>query len=241
MRLAFHRLLLACLSCVVLPIKAQTLTIAISSAETLPLAKITNDVVTTGILKELGDAIGAHYQRNVTYQPTPRKRLISVFEGHSADLLCGSNPAWLKGKFQWSQPIFSNTGLLVSNARVKPPQQLSELSSKPIGTISGYVYTEFSEAMGKHFKRDDAPNMTLNIRKFFFGRFDYAAVDELSYLYLLKREKPKMKLNKPMITSQYQFYCAISPQSSLSTAQVNHAITALQKSGKIQMILDGYR
>ncbi len=132
-------------------------------------------------------------------------------------------------------------GLLVSNARVKPPQQLSELSSKPIGTISGYVYTEFSEAMGKHFKRDDAPNMTLNIRKFFFGRFDYAAVDELSYLYLLKREKPTLKLNKPLITSQYQFYCAISPHSSLSTAQVNKAVNALQKSGKIQAILQRYR
>ena len=60
MRLAFLHLLLACLTCVGLPIKAQTLTIAISSAETLPLAKITNDVVTTGILKELGDALGAH-------------------------------------------------------------------------------------------------------------------------------------------------------------------------------------
>ena len=95
--------------------------------------------------------------------------------------------------------------------------------------------------MGKHFKRDDAPNMTLNIRKFFFGRFDYAAVDELSYLYLLKREKPTLKLNKPLITSQYQFYCAISPHSSLSTAQVNKAVNALQKSGKIQAILQRYR
>ena len=60
MRLAFLHLLLACLACVVLPIKAQTLTIAISSAETLPLAKVTNDAVTTGILNELGDALGAH-------------------------------------------------------------------------------------------------------------------------------------------------------------------------------------
>lgn len=83
--------------------------------------------------------------------------------------------------------------------------------------------------------------MTLNMRKFFFGRFEYVAVDELSYLYLLKQENPKLKLNKPFVTSHYQFYCAISPQSTLSAAQVNAAINHMQKSGKIQTILQQYR
>lgn len=223
------------------PAKAQKLTIAISSADTLPLAQIEHEQLRGGILKDISDAIGAYHQRTVVYITPPRKRLQEVLEQHDADLLCGSNPAWLNGKFSWSQPILNNTGLLVSSAKAQPVQSLSELAGKPIGTISGYVYTEFSEAMGKHFKRDDAPNMTLNMRKFFFGRFEYVAVDELSYLYLLKQEKPQLKLNKPFITSHYQFYCAISPQSTLSAAQVNQAISALQKSGQIKQILARYR
>lgn len=243
MQMASARLLFMCLLSlsIVLPVNAQTLTIAISSADTLPLAQIEQEQLRGGILKDIGDAIGSYHQRTVVYITPPRKRLQEVLEQHTADLLCGSNPAWLAGKFNWSQPILNNTGLLVSSAKVKQLKNLSELAGKPIGTISGYVYTEFSEVMGKQFTRDDAPNMTLNMRKFFFGRFDYVAVDELSYLYLLKQEKPKLKLNKPLITSHYQFYCAISPQSTLSAAQVNLAVSALQKTGKIQAILQRYR
>lgn len=243
MRMASARLLLMCLltSSMTLPTKAQTLTIAISSADTLPLAQIEHEQLRGGILKDIGDAIATYHQRPVAYITPPRKRLQEVLEQHGADLLCGSNPTWLAGKFNWSQPILNNTGLLVSNTKVKQVEHLSELAGKPIGTISGYVYTEFSEAMGKRFTRDDAPNMTLNMRKFFFGRFDYVAVDELSYLYLLKQEKTKLKLNKPFITSHYQFYCAISPKSTLSAAQVNQAVNTLQKTGKIQAILQAYR
>lgn len=243
MQMAPARLfLMLCLSMsITLPVSARTLTIAISSADTLPLAQIENEQLRSGILKDIGDAIGAYHQRKVVYLATPRKRLQEVMESHSADLLCGSNPLWLSGKFAWSLPILDNTGLLASNARVKKPKQLADLSGKAIGTISGYVYSEFSAAMGKQFIRDDAPNMTLNMRKFLFGRFDYVAVDELSYLYALKQEKPKLKLNEPLLTSHYQFYCAVSPQSTLSVAQVNKAVAALRNSGQLQAILRQYR
>lgn len=58
---------------IILPVNAQTLTIAISSADTLPLAKIEHEKLRGGILKDIGDAIGAYHQRTVVYITPPRR------------------------------------------------------------------------------------------------------------------------------------------------------------------------
>ena len=62
----------------------------------------------------------------------------------------------------------------------------TELADQSVGTVLGYRYPELKGVLGDRFQRDDAPDMSANLRKLAAGRVRYAIVDQLTLQYEMR-------------------------------------------------------
>ncbi len=216
-----------------------TILFATSTANAEPLAELHGNQLTGGILKELGDAIGAKLHRKVIYVALPRKRLESELEKGKVDAVCYYRPEWLPMKLNWSAPVIPNEILLVIRHGVPTPNKLQDIEGKSIGTVLGYKYPELAE-LHTHYQREDAPTMLSNIKKLAAGRFDYAVIDRLSLDYYKKTSRDLDAASTLPIT-KINASCGFSLASKIPIEQINLAMHELIDEGAIERILAGYR
>jgi ABC-type amino acid transport substrate-binding protein len=206
----------------------------------MPLAHFDGDQLDAGILKDLGDAIAQRLGMRARFLPQPSKRVGPALLQGKADGVCYVLPRWLDGSFDWSPPVIPNAGVVAASSDTPPLRVVTDLADKPLGTVLGYRYPEFEEALGSHFLREDAPTMDANIRKLAAGRMRYAIVELNSLAYFLRGE-PTARLKPVLPISTFTTQCAFSRQSKLPFTQVNEAVTALLADGSVERILARYR
>ncbi|XLZ72719.1 ABC transporter substrate-binding protein [Massilia sp. SR12] len=220
--------------------QAGQLVVLVDTSTEMPLADIDDATLRGGIHRDLAQALARKLDRQLVVQVLPRKRIAQALESGRGDLLCLYLPEWLPGHFQWTQPFFPQTELLVSALATARPQTLSDLAGQPVGTVLGYTYPEFEAALGRRFQRVDVTSNAINLRKLAVGRIQHVATIKAFYDYQLRKGE-KLNAHKPLLIKQYMTRCALSPKSNVSLADVEHAISQLVGEGTISKILSDYQ
>jgi len=226
------------------PLRAQAavLHVLIDGAIEMPQAQFKDGQAVDGLQFHLATEIGRRLGRSVRFRLVPRRRVAQILtDGQEADLICNYMPGWLPGPLLWSRPYLDDADLLVTAARHAAPAQLQDVAGQPVGTVSGFHYPEAEAELGAGFVRDDAPNLVTNLRKLALGRIDHAIVGRVSFEYLRRRGEVPLELHPPLVIARLHTACALSPRSSLSLAQLDAALVALQADGSLARILASYR
>lgn len=233
-------LLCAMLSCQ--PVSAAELVIAISNGSGMPMTDIRDEELRGGILKELGDALGAQLHLQPRYMILPRTRVEgALLRGH-ADLLCDLRPEWLDNQtFLWSDGVISNRMIVAMRGETPLPESLSAIAGLRVGTIRGYRYPEV-EYLQPKIVRDNAANDSQNLEKLLVGRFDFIFTNRIYFDYQRKVHPERARLaSHSLKIVDFDTYCAVREQGRISITDVNQAIAALKARGVIQAILGRYR
>ncbi|CAM3933811.1 transporter substrate-binding domain-containing protein [Roseateles saccharophilus] len=214
----------------------------VDSAVQMPQALIRDEQVVDGLQHDIALEIGRRVGRAVRFRVVPRRRVDALLlAGDEADLICTYLPAWLPGPLQWSRPFLDDGELLVTARRRAPPQHLRDAAGQPIGTIAGFEYTQVAAELGAGFVRDDGPNLEGLLRKLARGRVDHALVGRSSFEYLLRRGEVPLPLHPPLLVTHWRASCALSPHASLTLAELDAALAAMQADASLARIVDRYR
>jgi polar amino acid transport system substrate-binding protein len=206
----------------------------------MPIAGFADGVLVQGILKDVGEAIGARIGRAVHFLVVPSRRVPLVLAQGEADGVCYVQPYWIDGSFNWSAPLIPNGGLVLAQAGAPVVTSVEQLRGQKLGTVGGYRYPYFDLALGEGFVRDDAPSMQNNLRKLAAGRTRYALVDQATALYEIRNAAPP-KPRADLFYESFKARCAFSLQSKVPFVEVNRAIDSLIADGSVERIMAHYR
>jgi polar amino acid transport system substrate-binding protein len=221
---------------------AAPLHVLVDGSIEMPQARFQDGRPVDGLQFHLAVELGQRLGRAVHFRLVPRRRLAQILaQGQEADLICNYMPGWLPGPLQWSRPYLDDADLLVTAMRRPAPAQLQDVAGQRIGTVAGFLYPEAEAALGAGFVRDDAPNLITNLRKLASGRIDHAIVGRVTYDYLQRRGEVPLELHPPLVIARLRTACALSPRSSLTLAQLDAAIAALQADGSLARLFERLR
>jgi polar amino acid transport system substrate-binding protein len=207
---------------------------------TMPLSHFDEGRLDGGILKDLGDSIAKRLGRRAVYVSVPPKRVPIMLASGDADSVCYVMPHWIEGDFNWSKPLIPSSGVLVARTDAPVVSNLSDLADKRVGTVLGYRYPNFDDALGKHFSREDAPVMASNLNKLQAGRMQYAIMEKMTIQFLL-RTAESSNVRVDLEFSPIKAHCAFSLKSHIKFAEANRAINSLVEDGTVERILSQYR
>lgn len=184
----------------------------------------------------LGRALAAATGRRARLLELPRNRLAAALEAGDGDILCGYLPAWMPGEVDWSRAFIPVTDVVVSSNRVPALRAIEELKGKRIGTVLGFRYPDFEQALGADFARDDGPSESISLQKMMAGRFDYAITTAATvHTQTVRGVLPPNA--HVLVVREIKTMCAVSRRGHVTPAEVNAAIDAIERSGELEKLL----
>lgn len=207
----------------------------------MPMAFIADSKVVGGIHRDVGLALARELNAEPQFVVMPRKRIPGALQQGKGHIACHFLPEWLPGDFDWSEPFMPNALLLLSNARVPRPANLSTLRGIPIGTVLGFVYPDVERILGSEFVREDAADATLNLMKFDAGRANYALTGEVFLRYQQGRNGLAVHVQDPLVVKRYLASCAVSRTTPYPVAEINRAIRGIRDRKVLEAIYEKYR
>ena len=220
---------------------ASDMTFLVDTGTEMPMARFHGWQLDGGIHFDIGHALAKASGRRATFLTLPRQRMVSALETGRADVICGYIPNWLDGQFNWSQPFLPTVEVLLTSAASERPRKLADVSGQMIGTVLGYRHPELERVLGAGFLRDDGPTTEASLRKLSVGRMRHAVTSEYIYRYRLKQRDPPMAVHEPLVVKRYMTQCAVSPNGSVTIAEVNAAIAQMVRDGAVAAIVAKYR
>jgi polar amino acid transport system substrate-binding protein len=206
----------------------------------MPIAQFNDGVLERGIMKDVGEAIAARLGRPLRFVSAPSRRVALMLAQGDADGVCYLQPYWIDGDYRWSAPMIPNGALVIARADAPVVRGPADLAGKKVGTVAGYRYPYWEQALGKEFKRDDAPSMQHNLRKLEAGRTQYALIELATYDFEIKNNAAR-KLRGDFVYETYKGSCAFSLKSKVPFDEVNRAIESLIADGSVEQIMARYR
>jgi ABC-type amino acid transport substrate-binding protein len=186
--------------------------------------------------KSLGRALATAAGRPVRYLELPRNRMTAALEAGDGDILCGYLPAWLPGALDWSKPFIPVTDVVVSSDRVPALHAIGELKGRRVGTVLGFRYPDFEQALGAGFVRDDGPSESVSMQKMVAGRFDYVIATMATVHTQTERGVLAPNANV-LVVKDFKTMCAISRRGHVTPAELNAAIDIIERSGELERLL----
>ncbi len=230
--------------------KAKELIISFSPGNAEPYVFLEtqgdNEILSSGILKDLADGLGKEMGVPVIYQNLPRKRLVSGLEEGRIHGVCIWNPLWVSNpeNYDWSIPLFEESDWFVlKKENYFPIESFDNLKSKRLGTILGYYYVGLTD----HFKqkliiRDDVNTLSQNFKKLDNNRIDVLIDSNILIEYYMLRNNSRDQYSiGEKIASKHDIYCGFSKKSPFPISQINAAFTRMKDRGDIENILKKFR
>lgn len=206
----------------------------------MPFGGFEKDKLTTGIVKDLSDAIAERLGRPAEYISVPPRRVEQVLAAGEADGVCYVARDWIDGNFHWSPPVLEHQGVVAARPQSPPVTRLQDLAGQPLGTVHSYRYPQFEQALGKQFVRDDAPTMLINLRKLAANRTRYALTEQIT-LEFHNKLQPQDGLKAAFTTIRYRTHCAFTLAHPLPLDRLDQAVKDMVRDGSVARILARYR
>lgn len=207
---------------------------------TMPFGGYEDGRLSTGIIKDISDAIAARLGRPAVYVMVPPRRVAQTLAAGEADGVCYVARGWIDGDFHWSPPVLDSIGIVAAHPGAPAIAALAELADQPLGTVHAYRYPEFDQVLGTRFVRDDAPSMLTNLRKLAARRTAYALTEQITLEYY-NRLHPADGLRAVRTTARYRTHCAFTRAHALPLQQLDRVVKELVRDGSVERILAGYR
>lgn len=217
------------------------LVVLVDTATDMPMARFDHFRLVQGIHKDIGEALAGTLGRDVQFLALPRKRIPLALASGDADVLCGYEPSWLAGQYLWSQPLMTQTEVVLTERSSVRPPAVAALAAQPIGTVFGFRYPHLEQALDGAFNRVDAPSIELNLAKLGAGRLQHMVAMQSWFDYRRRQGDIKVSLYPPLVVAEYRTRCALSPRSSVTPRQLDQAIERLLVDGTIAAIAARYR
>jgi polar amino acid transport system substrate-binding protein len=236
-----RRFVLCCALLLSFSSKAAELVILVDTATEMPMARFERYRLVDGMHRDVGVALAKAMGREPRFVALPRKRIVAALQSGSADVLCGFVPEWLDGNFAWSQPFLPFMEVVISASAAERPHSLAELAGQPLGTVLGYAYPALERALGKSFVRVDGPSTELNLRKLAAGRLSHVVTMSIFVEHRIKLGDPALELHPPLLVKNYMGRCAVSLKGRVTLAQVERAVSQIQRDGTVAAMLARYQ
>lgn len=216
------------------------LVFAVPTNLSFPLVEFDANVLTRGIVKEVGEAIAGKLHRRARFLALPAKRIAGALSSGQADGVCYSAPEWMaSGDFSWSRPLLATARVVAGHAQSRQLAGIAALDGELVGTQLGYRYAELDAALGPRFLRSDAVNDETLLGKLAARRVNYAVTDEISIARFNLRH-PGAQIRVVLPLTQLMTRCAFSKSSSVPLHELNQAIDALMSGGVVERILENF-
>jgi polar amino acid transport system substrate-binding protein len=219
----------------------KELVVLVDTATEMPMSRFDHFVLVEGIHKDVGEALAQALGKKVRFMALPRKRITLALEKGEADVLCGYQPAWLPGKFSWSQPFMTQVEVVLTDRGAVRPPVIGALASQPIGTVFGYRYPQLEQQLEDAFVRADAPSVELNLAKLAAGRLHHMSAIQSWFDFRQRQGAVRVALHPPLVIATHQTRCALSLHSRISTRELDRALQKLVVDGTMGAIEARYR
>jgi len=214
---------------------------------TPPFVDIKDNKVQGGILKDLGESIGAELNLPVEFVNIPVPRIESQLQAGLIDVDCITSPIWkdTPEAYHWSPVLFEGSDrFLVKRELQHKIQSFTDLKGLTLGIYKGYIYhQDIMDMIARaEIKTIKVTGIEHGIKLLQLGRLD-ALVD---FGILLEYQLKKLSLKgeyalADKYADKYDLSCAYSKKSRISSAAMNDVINKIINSGKLDQILSKYR
>jgi polar amino acid transport system substrate-binding protein len=197
-----------------------------------------------GIVVEIATAAYATQGYELEMSFVPWARAIAGVRSASSDLLLGT---WFTKErteyLMYSEPYLDNAIKFIKKKGDDfEYSDVESLTGKSVGIVRGYGYgEEFSNA--ENFKKPEAKNLIINIRKLVAGRINLAIEDELVARSIMAKEDPEL-LDQVEFSKVDYSTNALHVTSGLANAKhkelieaFNRGLAEIKASGKYAEIL----
>jgi ABC-type amino acid transport substrate-binding protein len=238
--------LLACLAFSLAAAAQNTLKIGVADSDGPPIAVVSNNVLVSGITKEIGTLLAHELDVKPTFIVISRKRVESAIETGHIDIICNANPDWYDdaGQLQWTREIFPQIEKIATLDTVGDINRQNELSGMRIATIHGYSYPTMEQMWSSgQASQTTEENLSLMMKAVSGRLADAAIVSELEFAAWARsnpQAAPRLKLH-PLIVTSVPTMCALSPASNFKLANLDRAIDHLHQTGAFKALLHRYQ
>ncbi|UYL07989.1 ABC transporter substrate-binding protein [Bdellovibrio sp. SKB1291214] len=156
----------------------------------MPLVQIKNESgnseLTSGILKDLGEAIAKELKTTPKWFLVPKRRVSSALTSGRVDLICHLSEVLqpkIKDDVWWSAKLYRSANVLVFS-KDHAIQSIKDIYYEPVGVVLNFIYTGLDPMFkAGTIKREDGPNNLANIHKLLKGRINYIVMSNLEFAY----------------------------------------------------------
>ena len=245
-RWAWGPLVMVVLGLTALAAGAETLSVGYGRAAGPPLAFTYRDRLVGGMIKNVGDAVGDALGVPVDYRLVPRKREEQSLDKGRVDIVCFSNPKWLKntGGFAWTAPVYADAvGVAVRTGDAARTASASDLAGRTVGTVGGYRYTGPVGGMLRDKKaiRRDAADPVENLDRLRAGEVDAVLVNHIKLDFLIR--ELGMADDVAVVFDDgppAELRCAVSKKASPESERIIEAFATLKAAGRFDAIRGRY-
>ncbi len=226
---------------------APPLHIGVAESDAAPIVVLNAQrQLESGLSKDLGLALAQALGSSARFSVLSRKHIEPALEQSKVDVVCNANPAWFSNaaKLGWTQDFYPQIERVVTlTSHLRTVHGSQDLAAQRVGVIRGYHYPALIPLwQNSGGIRVDHPHLDSGLKALQLGMIDAVISSELELAAWVKRNpQPGQQLRlQPWVVSVMQTRCAVAPSSRYSVAQLNQAISLLEKQGKTKRILQSY-
>ncbi|MDC7715672.1 transporter substrate-binding domain-containing protein [Vogesella sp. DC21W] len=227
---------------------APPLHIGVAESDAAPIVVLNAQrQLESSLSKDLGLALAQALGSNARFSVLSRNRIEPALEQSMVDVVCNANPAWFgnAARLGWTQDFYPQIERVVTlTSHLRSVHGSQDLTAQRVGVIRGYHYPALVRLwQNNSATRVDHPQLDSGLKALQMGMIDAVVSSELELAAWVKRnpQAGQQLRMQPWVVSMMQTRCAVAPASRYSVAQLNQAITLLEKQGKTKRILQSYR
>ncbi|MBL7546141.1 MAG: transporter substrate-binding domain-containing protein [Bdellovibrionaceae bacterium] len=223
----------------------QTIRFSIAESWSEPYAFFDNNKnLVGGAMKEVIDEIAIKLNSTATYIYLSRNRVDAAAEKKQIDIRCFMNEGWTVKSdiYDWSREVFGVSNSVIWKKGKSPIMKLTDLESKTVGTVSGYIYKGLEAQMksGK-ITRSDVASEQMNLTLLQKNRLDYAIVGTAAFHWLLqKEESASLKDTESFVIDSTPTKCAVLKNGKIKVENLDEALNKIKSEGTLKKIQSKY-
>ena len=226
---------------------AEPLRFSYWTEATEPFVFFEDEVLSGGIIKDIGDNLGRALNRDVTYLELPTPRIEPFLQSGKLDIDCVTSPIWKEKPetYHWSPVLFDGADrFLIRVGAENSISNFEDLTGRTLGIYNGYVYNP--EIM-QLIESGDIATVKVRDLSHAIKLLELKRIDAIiDFGVILKYQLKNKTLSEHLVLAklpadEFQLHCAYSKKLNIENKILQEAFAKLIESGVLQKLLSQYR